>query len=170
MIFLRATDPKRDAAALHSVMGDPQSCRYLSHPAKKSVAETAAQLSEWLVMAPDHDWAIVKEGAANTIGRVTIYEKDDGNWEAGIIICPAHQGCGFAAKAMRLAIDRVDQNDAPRRIMADIDPENTASLNLFTRLGFQTEGRLRQASITHIGVRDSVIMSLVNTDPRLWRS
>ena len=169
MISLRATDPERDAPALHSVMGDGASCKYLSHPPKPSVSETAAQLANWVGMAPQHDWVIVAEGSAEALGRVTIYIRDDGNWEAGIFVCPNQQGCGIAAQAMRLAIDRVDQSDLPRRIMADIDPDNTPSLQLFASLGFQYEGRLRKVCETHIGVRDSVIMSLISTDPRVWR-
>lgn len=169
MISLRPTDPERDAPALHSVMGDGPSCLYLSHPPTRSVSETAAHLSKWVTMAPQHDWVIVAEGSAEAVGRVTIYKRDDGNWEAGIIVCPSKQGCGIAAQAMRIAIDRVDQSDLPRRIIADIDPDNNPSLKLFASLGFQNEGRLRKVYETHIGIRDSVIMSLVNTDPRAWR-
>ena len=169
MIFLRATDPERDAPALHAVMGDDPSCRYLSHPPKTSVSETAAQLANWVAMAPQHDWAIIAEDSAEVVGRVTVYKRDDGNWEVGIIVCPGMQGRGIAAQAVRLAIDRVDQTDMPRRIVADIDPDNAPSLKLFASLGFQYEGRLRKVYETHIGVRDSVIMSLISTDPRVWR-
>ncbi|NEL61369.1 GNAT family N-acetyltransferase, partial [Escherichia coli] len=45
------------------------------------------------------------------------------------------------------------------RIAADIDPDNNASISLFLRVGFQREGILRQNWKTHIGRRDSVIMS-----------
>jgi RimJ/RimL family protein N-acetyltransferase len=44
------------------------------------------------------------------------------------------------------------------RITADIDPDNSASISLFLRAGFQREGMLRGNWTTHIGVRDSVIM------------
>ncbi|HJS79675.1 MAG TPA: GNAT family protein [Vitreimonas sp.] len=45
------------------------------------------------------------------------------------------------------------------RLMADIDPDNSASISLFLRAGFQREGLLRQNWKTHLGVRDSVIMA-----------
>ena len=150
-------------------MGDGPSCQYLSYPPNRSVSETAAQLAGWVAIAPRHDWAIVAEDSTEAVGRVTIYKTDDGNWEAGIVVCPSRQGGGIAARAMRLAIDRVDQSDQPRRIFADIDPDNAPSLKLFTSLGFQYEGRFRKVAETHIGVRDSIIMSLINTDPRSWR-
>jgi RimJ/RimL family protein N-acetyltransferase len=47
------------------------------------------------------------------------------------------------------------------RIAADIDPDNNASISLFLRAGFQREALLRQNWKTHIGLRDSVIMSKI---------
>lgn len=170
MISLRATDPERDAVALHAVMGNEELCRFLSHPPKTTVSDTAAQLFEWVAKAPHHDWVIEPEGGGEAWGRVTIYEQNDDVWEAGIIICPLQQRRGIATRAMRLAIDRVDKSDAPRRIIADIDPDNVPSIKLFESLGFHYEGVMRQAWKTHMGIRDSVIMSLVATDPRLWRA
>jgi len=54
-----------------------------------------------------------------------------------------------------------------RRLYADIDPDNTASIRLVEALGFQLEGRLREAWETHIGVRDSLIYGLTRSD---WQS
>jgi RimJ/RimL family protein N-acetyltransferase len=45
------------------------------------------------------------------------------------------------------------------RLMADIDPDNSASISLFLRASFQREGLLRANWKTHLGVRDSVIMA-----------
>jgi RimJ/RimL family protein N-acetyltransferase len=44
------------------------------------------------------------------------------------------------------------------RLAADIDPDNSASISLFLRAGFQREGLLRGNWKTHLGIRDSVIM------------
>ena len=44
---------------------------------------------------------------------------------------------------------------------ADTDPENSGSIALLERLGFQYEGRLRGEWETHIGVRDSLIFGLL---------
>lgn len=49
------------------------------------------------------------------------------------------------------------------------DDENMASIRLFERLGFQREGLLRANWKTHIGVRHSVIMGLIDIDPRVWK-
>ena len=56
-----------------------------------------------------------------------------------------------------------------RRITADIDPDNQASIRVFERLGFTLEARLRGEWEMHIGVRDSLIYGLLRDDPRPWR-
>lgn len=43
--------------------------------------------------------------------------------------------------------------------MSDAPPLNSASLSLFLRAGFQREGLLRGNWKTHLGVRDSDILS-----------
>ena len=168
-VRLRATEPRRDASDLHAVMGDEASCRYLSHPPLASVTETEAKLAEWVSLAPEHDWAIMLAGDSRTAGRVTIFRREDGNWEAGIIVCPWARGKGVAFKALTQGIDLLDHDKPPRRIIADIDPDNAPSIALFAKLGFVNEGVLRANWETHIGVRDSVIMSLIANDKRVWR-
>lgn len=85
------------------------------------------------------------------------------------MITPAARGRNRAARALAIAIDEAFETRAARRIFADIDPDNIASIRVFEGLGFQREGVLRANWETHIGVRDSVIMGLVAADPRRWR-
>ncbi|MEM7711306.1 MAG: GNAT family protein [Pseudomonadota bacterium] len=169
MITLRPINPAEDAEALHAIFGSEVACRYLPDAAFKTLAETEAKLSEWLSLAPDTDWAITADDDEKAIGRVTIFEKDGGVWEVGIMTCPSVQGRGIAGAALREAVDRLDRSHRPRRIEADIDPDNTPSLKLFERHGFRTEGILRKRWKTHIGERDTVLLSLIDTDPRPWR-
>lgn len=171
MIRLRPIEPSRDAEALHAVLGNDAACRYLPQPAFATVAETETKLARWAEQAGETDWAILLGDDDTAVGRVTIFHKDDsGVWEAGIIIVPGMQGRGIAGAAMRKAIDHVDRHARPRRIEADIDPENIPSRRLFERLGFVLEGTLRKRWETHIGVRDTVLFALVDTDTRPWRA
>ena len=55
---------------------------------------------------------------------------------------------------------------ATRRLYADVDPDNLASVALLEGLGFQLEGRLREAWDSHIGLRDAMIFGLLR---REWR-
>ncbi|NNU17325.1 GNAT family N-acetyltransferase [Parvularcula sp. ZS-1/3] len=167
-VILRKTDPQGDAEALHRIYGDAESCRYLPDPHFATVEETVSKLSEWVNGAPQSDWAIVFEG--DVVGRVTIYEKPNGVWEIGIMVTPKTRGRGIAVAGCQEAIDRVDAASKPRRIIADIDPDNAGSIALFERLGFKLEGVLRKEWVTHLGVRDTCLYALIDDDPRPWRS
>ncbi len=86
------------------------------------------------------------------------------------MIVPAARGKNLAARALAQAIDYVFDVKGARRIFADIDPDNIASIRTFEKLGFRHEGVLRGNWETHIGVRDSVMLGLLRDDPRTWRS
>lgn len=165
---LRPLDPERDGSALHAIFGDEESCRFLPHRAKESVAQTVSMLRSWTDGYEDTSWAIVEGADGPAVGRVALYRPgaDPEIWEAAIMIAPAARGRGLAAPAMARALDRVFAEKGARRVFADIDPENAASIRLFERLGFSLEGRLRAHWRTHIGVRDSFIYALLAADPR----
>jgi RimJ/RimL family protein N-acetyltransferase len=78
--------------------------------------------------------------------------------EIGIIMRPEATGRGLASKALNLVIAHGFGSLGLHRIGADIDPDNTSSMSLFLRAGFQREGLLRGNWKTHLGIRDSIIM------------
>jgi len=159
-------DPDRDAEALHAVLGDPDSCRYLPRPAQPHVHATRALLRHWHDGWEDTDWAIRVDGI--TVGRIGLFSRRDGVWEAACLVVPAARGQRLAARTLPQAIDYVFATKGAHRVEADIDPDNTASLRVFESLGFRREGRLRHVWKTHIGLRDSVVYGLLRDDPRPW--
>ncbi|MEM8772181.1 MAG: GNAT family protein [Pseudomonadota bacterium] len=165
---LRPLDPVRDGPALHAIFGDEESCRYLPAPAFKTVEETIVQLKTWTDGYGDTSWAIVEAPGGEALGRAAIYRpvEDDGVWEVAVMVVPSAQGRGLAARAVAEAVNFGFDRKGARRIFADIDPDNTASVKVFERLGFHYEGRARALWKTHIGVRDSLIYSLLASDPR----
>ncbi len=167
--MLRLFDPDRDGPALHAVFGDEESCTYLTGPATASVDETISQLKKWNAGTEETTWAIVEEPEGEALGRATLMPRERNVWEVGIMLCPAARGGGLAARALGEVIDHGFETLGARRIFADIDDDNRPSIRLFERLGFTREGVLRANWKTHIGVRDSVIMGLIDTDPRPWR-
>jgi len=68
-------------------------------------------------------------------------------------------GRGLASKALKLVEDYAFGPLGLHRLAADIDPDNSSSISLFLRAGFEREGLLRGNWKTHLGVRDSVIMA-----------
>lgn len=167
--MLRLLDIDRDGAALHAIFGDEDCCIYLADPATTSVEETIRLLKRWGNGTEETTWAIVEREDGGALGRATLIPRGRDVWEIGIMMAPAGQGRGLATKALAEIIDLGFDRLGARRIFADIDDENAASIRLFERLGFTREGFLRANWKTHIGVRHSVIMGLIDTDERPWK-
>ncbi len=169
--IVRPIDPDADGPALHALFGDEESCRFLTRPASPSVADTIAMLREWMGRGDDINWVIAETADGPALGRVSIYPRDKNNvWEAACMIAPAARGRNLAVRALALALEEGFETLGARRIMADIDPDNHASIRVFERLGFVLEGRLRGEWDVHIGIRDSLIYGLLRDDPRPWRN
>lgn len=170
MVWLKKLDPERDGPALHAIFGDEACCRYMTKPANASVEETVRDLKKWTQGLEETSWAVVDALGGEALGRAALFPGGRPDvWEIGIMIVPSMHGKGLATAALAQVLDIAFDRLGARRVYADIDPDNTASIRIFEKLGFQREGLLRAMWETHIGVRDTVIMGLVSTDPRPWR-
>ena len=146
-----------DAEALFAAHGDERTHHYWSSPAHKDVEQTRAYIADTLAIPDAHVWAITKAGG-EALGRIGLFVEREGVGEIGIILRPDAAGRGFASKALNLVVAYGFETLNLHRIAADIDPDNTASLNLFVRNGFEREGLLRGNWKTHIGIRDTVML------------
>jgi RimJ/RimL family protein N-acetyltransferase len=166
---LRTLDVARDGEALHAIWGDEASCVYMTAPANKTVAETIVQLVGWTQGHEDTSWSVFIDSSDAAVGRIAFFSHGRDIWEAACMTAPAARGRNLAARGLALGIDDVFERKGARRILADVDPDNLASLRTFERLGFKREGYFRANWKTHIGVRDSVMFGLIESDPRPWR-
>ena len=168
--IVRPIDPDADGPALHAIFGDEASCRYLTRPATQCVADTVAMMREWMGNGDDINWVIADTPDGPALGRVSIYPRGKNNvWDAACMIAPSARGRNLAVRALAMALEEAFDTLGARRITADIDPDNQASIRVFERLGFTLEARLRGEWEMHIGVRDSLIYGLLRDDPRPWR-
>lgn len=169
--ILRAFDAEADGPALHAIFGDEASCRYLTRPATASVTETIAMMRAWMGHGDDINWTIAETPDGPALGRVSVYPRGKNNvWDAACMIVPAARGRNLSARAMARALEAAFETQGARRITADIDPDNHASIRVFEKLGFTLEARLRGEWEMHIGIRDSLIYGLLRDDPRPWRN
>ena len=169
--YVRRIDPIADGPALHAIFGDEESCRYMTLPAMPDVGATIALMTQWLGDENAINWVLSETPDGPALGRVAVYPHNRNNvWEAACMIVPAARGRNLAARGLARAVDHSFELLGARRIMADIDPDNTASIRVFEKIGFTLEGRLRGEWETHIGIRDSLIYGLLHDDPRPWRN
>jgi [ribosomal protein S5]-alanine N-acetyltransferase len=152
-----------DAATLHEAYRDEELMRYWSSAPHATVEESAA----YLMPRVDHEhwrgWSITLQGDDRAIGTLGASTRREGVSEIGYLLLRSAWGKGYAREAVTALIDLLFA-EGNRRIFADTDPDNAASIGLLESLGFRREGLLRAEWETHIGVRDSVILGLLRDE------
>ena len=108
---------------------------------------------------------LVIEDAANqeSVGAVDIFEFDPHNRRAGvgIIVSPPYRQRGFALDALR-ALERYASDILHlHQLWCSIAEDNTASLALFTRAGYEQCGRRREWLLTTDGAKDEILMQKI---------
>lgn len=156
-----------DADALHPMYADVEANTYGSHPATTTIEESRERVARAVADTNWRGWAITLTDDDTAIGTVACYEKRQGKvTEIGYILFRAHWGRGIVTEAVAALIDLLFA-EGQRRVFADTDPDNSASIAVLQRLGFKLEATLRAEWETHIGVRDSLIWGLLEDE---WRA
>ena len=155
----------QDAAAAHRFLSDEEVMRYWSSGPHVHLAETERYIVGNCAGGAYESWAITRKDDF-AIGWVNFTQRRSGVHEIGYILARDAWGLGIAHEALRLAITHIFGTLDARRLFADADPDNIASIGLLERLGFTCEGRLRAEWQTHIGVRDSLVFGMLSGE---WR-
>lgn len=79
------------------------------------------------------------------IGDLGLHRIDTAQAEIGFTIAPPHQRKGYAHEATRAILSHLFDTLELHRVIASLDPNNTASKALLERLGFRQEAHHRQS-------------------------
>lgn len=126
-----------DLDATHRLLSNPVVMRYWSRPEHETLEETRRWLRELVEPGPDSlDFLVEKDGVV--IGKAGAWRMP----EIGYLLHPDHWGQGLAQEAMTALIAHLHRiRPELTHLIAEVDPRNTASLRLLTRLGFVETGR-----------------------------
>jgi RimJ/RimL family protein N-acetyltransferase len=143
-----------DVDAIYDVFSDPRVMRYWSSGPLAN-REAAAAMQREIAQNNLNDtawkWGLALRDTNTVIGTVTLFNLSlsKGRAEIGYAMGSAHWGRGYMNEALKaLIVHAFDVMDF-RRLEADVDPRNTASIRTLERLGFQREGFLRER--WHVG-------------------
>ncbi|OLF80766.1 hypothetical protein AWH62_14395 [Maricaulis sp. W15] len=154
-----------DALALLPALQDPGTMKYWSRAPVENLAEARDYLAGSTRSATVRCWAMTRPAAPDdALGWVVLIDRKPGVAEIGYIIRPDAQRRGHVSEAVARVLDHGFDALGLRRIYADTDPDNAGSIAVLTKLGFTLEGRLRDQWETHLGVRDSLIFGLLNSE------
>jgi RimJ/RimL family protein N-acetyltransferase len=110
-------------AVLYQLLAERTPDMNISHRKMPTWKEHVA----FVTSRPYPHWYMVDVGAEDFVGAVYLTRRR----EIGVGILRRHHGEHFGALAVRLLMDK-----HPGRFLANINPQNTRSLDLFRNLGF----------------------------------
>lgn len=129
---------------------------------------TRAEHLAWLArLRPDGDrreFIIVERAAGRAVGTIGLSQLDRRyrRAEYGLLIGePAARGKGMAAEASRLLLQHAFTALGLNRVYLHVLADNDAALRLYGRLGFASEGVLREHVYKDGRFRDVVVMGMV---------
>jgi aminoglycoside 6'-N-acetyltransferase len=156
-LSLRQLEPG-DATALCAYRSEPEVARHQSWNAPYPLDAAEALVAEMLHRRPsDPGWTqigIELRSTGELIGDVAFERRDA--WEAavGYTLAPAHWGNGYATEAVGAVVAHGLGELGHERIVAEVLPENTASIGVLTRLGFERDGRGASGDDRYVKHRD----------------
>jgi ribosomal-protein-alanine N-acetyltransferase len=158
-----------DVGALYEVFSNAEVMRYWSKPPFTHIDEAHALLAaieRAFAQRTLFQWGIVRTGDDRVIGTCTLAAVDASNRRAelGYALGRAHWRQGLMREALERLLAFAFGELGLRRLEADVDPRNGASIALLERLGFRREGLLRERWLVAGEVQDSVWLGLLRRD------
>jgi len=167
-VCLRAPTPD-DADALFALFADSEVMRYWSRPPMTARAEAEGLIGEILdgfAQRTILNWMVESRQDGALIGTCALFRIDARHRRAeiGYSLRRDHWGRGFASEAVSLLLDWTFRTLGLHRIEADIDPRNDGSRRLLARLGFSSEGLLRERYFVGDEISDTELFGLLEGD------
>lgn len=156
-----------DLPALLHVNGDPQVTAFLPYATWTGQADARAWLARMHTLeaaGATRVWAITL--ADDVIGTAMLMRYDSGSRRAelGYVLGRDWWRQGLMHDALAALLAAAFGPLGLRRIEAEVDPINTASMTLLRRLGFSHEGRLRQRWTAKGRSYDTAVFGLLAAD------
>ena len=152
---------ENDAPGLHGAYGDAEAMRFWDALSSVDVAETASRIRQTLAVERRWHgmWAILPR-AGGFAGMINYHNVDPRNRRLalGWIVAPAFWRQGLMTEAAEIVLHHCFSAMEMHRIEALIEPENTASRGLATKLGFRQESELLRDRLCVAGQYRSVLM------------
>lgn len=159
-----------DAPALYKLRSDDTVLQYLDRPGAASVHEAREfieKIHENLVNNNSVNWAITLKDSNELIGTIGFWriEKEHFRAEIGYMLFPEYQRRGLMQEALSEVIAFGFNTLNLHSVEANCNPANVASIRLLEKNNFVKEAYFRENYYFDGKFLDSVIFSLINTNP-----
>ena len=167
---------EEDVDSLYEIFSNPQAMRYWSTvplPNREAAVALQREIAEGNERETMIKWGIALRDSNTVIGTTTLFNLnlDNGRAELGYAMAHAHWGKGYMNEALNALVSHAFEVMELRRLEADVDPRNAASIRTLERLGFQREGFLRERWHVNGEIQDALFYGLLRrewhkSDPR----
>jgi len=160
-----------DIDSLYEIFSNRHVMRYWSSEPLAD-REAAADLQREIASGNENEtmfkWGLALRDSNTVIGTTTLFNLnlDNGRAELGYAMSHAHWGKGYMNEALNALVSHAFEVMDLRRLEADVDPRNAASIRLLEKLGFQREGFLRERWHVNGEIQDAFFYGLLR---REWR-
>ena len=161
----------RDVDALFAIFSDEVMMRFWSTLPMKERAEAERYLASIRSGFADQtlfQWGVERRDDGEVLGTCTLFNfhRASRRAELGYCLRSPWWGKGYMGEALAALIDYAFGTLRLRRLEADVDPGNAASLRILERMGFTREGLLRERWDVGGQIGDTVFLGLLD---REWR-
>jgi RimJ/RimL family protein N-acetyltransferase len=165
---LRALEP-RDREQVFALYADKEAVRFGFQPKMDTADDATALIERTRTLAAERSvfhWGVARTEDDRVVGHATLFHLDveQGRAEIGYSIVRDLWGRGLGRRAVGLLVGFAFDTLELRRVEADVDPRNEASLRLVERLGFVREGYLRERWLLGGEIQDAVLFGLLRRE------
>ena len=158
-----------DIDSLYEIFSNPQVMRYWSTvplPNQEAAAELQREIAEGNESEKMFKWGLALRDSNIVIGTTTLFNLnlDNGRAEIGYAMAHAYWGKGYMNEALKALLSHAFEVMELRRLEADVDPRNAASIRTLERLGFQREGFLRERWHVNGETQDAIFYGLLRRE------
>lgn len=122
---------------------------------KRNVSTKPDTQNTWLQLA-----ICLKDGTL--IGDMGVhFLEDDAQVEIGYTLAPRYQGNGYATEAVKALLEYLFLRLKKHRVTASVDPLNTSSIRLLTRLKFRKEAHFVKSFYANSEWKDDCIYAML---------
>jgi [ribosomal protein S5]-alanine N-acetyltransferase len=157
---------RSDLPALLLVNGSDEVTRYLPYASWKSTEDAEAWYERVMGIQATGlalQFVLIEKVTNLLIGTCLLFRYDEGSnrAELGYVLGREHWGKGFMTEALNALVAHAFEVLGLRRLEAEVNPANTASLRTLERIGFTQEGVLRQRWVSRQEPYDVAVYGLL---------
>ena len=158
-----------DVDALYDIFSNKEVMRYWATPPlenRDAAVDLLREIQGGFQEQSMLKWGIARRADDALIGTTTLFNLDFSNRRAemGYALGREHWKQGYMQEALNALLGFAFETLDLRRIEADVDPRNAASIQTLERLGFQREGFLRERWQVDGEIQDAFFYGLLRAE------